>query len=239
MALSEWDVLSLDERGRPSNGTSETSPAGLTINPYEGLLQVAGADCWHPQCSFAPPQCAVVRAGDFTLLDVSVVARPVMHEPSGSIRGLVWVTWFDRGGEVAATAGITVRGFDAAGKYSGVTAADVRLFAQTLAGWVKDGRVPRELADLNTGNALRFNQGDHFFAKQMGHACSATAPGTAELPMLYHTQRREAIAPYIVRRDAEAGTAPARRPRKAAKKTKPGGATAKTAKKKAPPRRAA
>ena len=179
MALSEWDVLALDEQGRSSNGTSETSPAGVTFNPFEGVLQAAGAECWHPLSEFPTPQFGAVRDGDLTVLDTRVLARTLTHAASGTVRGLVWATWFLRGAEVTATVGVTVRGFDALGKYAGVTPADVKLFKEALARWAKEGRLPAALAALGTGNALRFNQGDHFFAKQMGHACSATAPGTA------------------------------------------------------------
>jgi hypothetical protein len=208
MPLSDWDVLAIDEQGRPSNGTSETSPAGVRIDPYEGRLQLAGAELWHPLSTFAPPQIGTVGWGDVALLDVRVLAEPVSSGPGGAARGFVWATWFVRGADVVATVGVSVLGFNSTGTYVGVTAADVGLFREVLARWAKEGRMPRELAELGTGGALRFNQGDAFFAKKLGHACSATPPGEAELPVLYHTQRREAIEPHIVRRDPGADTLP-------------------------------
>ncbi len=232
MPLSEWDVLALDECGRSSNGTSETSPAGVVVSPFEGVLQTASAECWNPMGSFPSPQFGVVRAGEIGLLDITVVAQTLSH-PAGAVRGMIWATWFLRGAEIAATVGITVRGFDDLGKYAGVTPADVKALKDTIARWAKVGRVPAELSALGTAHVLRFNQGDAFFAKQMGHACSATAPGYAELPMLYHTQRRESMEPHIVRRDA-AGNLPVvagkvrPRKKKAAGKTAAGKAAGKT-----------
>ena len=212
-----------------------TSPAGVTVNPYEGVLQLASGDCCHPLAPFESPQFGVLTHGESSLLDVRVLAETVAFG-TGALRGVVWATWFVRGTDVAATVGITVRGFDAAGRYVGVTPGDVRLFRSFLARWAKEGRMPAALSELGTQNALRFNQGDAFFSKKLGHACSATPPGEAELPMLYHAQRRESLEPHIVRRDpAPAAPRPKKKKPKAGASKKGGRPPVKSA----PARRAA
>ncbi len=231
MSLSEWDVLALDERGRPSNGTSEPSPAGVTVSPVEGVLQLESAECWHPLSPLPNPQFVVLRAGEATVLDIWTVAETVHFPPAkgqavGAVRGICWATWFHRGAEIAATVGITVRGFDADQKYVGVTAADVSQFRAIVKRWAQYGRVPPQLAELGTANALRFNQGDARIAKQVGTPYSATPPGEAELPLLYHAKRREAVEPHIVRRDLAPPPAPDPVPASVKRGTKSGRRTA-------------
>lgn len=181
-SLSEWDVLAVDERGRPSNGTSEASPAGVTVDVYENYLKVSGVELWHPMGPYPSPHAGVIRSGDLNLLDVTVIAEPL---PRG---GLVWATWFHRGAELVGTVGTVAFGFSPESQYVGVRPGDVAAMSAALKRWAAERCLPDSLSELGLANALRYNQGDAFFARQMGHALPATPPGEALLPMLYHAQ---------------------------------------------------
>jgi hypothetical protein len=190
-SLSDWDVLALDEKGRPSNGISDKSPGGVVIDVYANYLRILSAESWHPLCPHPSPQCGVIRSGDVEFLDVSVAA-----EQTGV--NLIWACWFRVGTNVVGTVGTVVNGFDESGRYLGVTPEAAKNFAEQLRAWSRVGRIPHELSVLGVGNALRYNQGDAFFARQMGSAYAATAPGTAELPLFFHAGRNESIKPHLI-----------------------------------------
>jgi hypothetical protein len=179
MPVSDWDVLAVDELGRPSNGVSEASPAGVRVEVAENALHVYGEDLWSPLGSLPRPLGMVVRGGDLLLRDTHVLAEPVARG------GLAWATWFFRGADPVATVGVVTMGFDEGGRYAGVTPAAVDALRDALARWQAGRRLPAGLAALPAGHALRFNQGDAFFAARLGHALPATPVGEAEVPFAY------------------------------------------------------
>ena len=63
MSLSDWDVLALDESGRPSNGASELSPAGLMVEVVEDAIHLVSAGSWLPQSLTPPPLLGTLSHG--------------------------------------------------------------------------------------------------------------------------------------------------------------------------------
>lgn len=179
MAISDWDVLAVDEMGRPCNGTADPSTCGIVVDIYENMIQLVSAELWKPQGLYVTPILGMVRQGDFTLMDVSIVSAPA---PRG---GIYWATWFVRGKVLAGTIGMACLGFDESGHWTGILPEHVALLSKQVKEWGEDKKIPASLAGLGFGNALRFNQGDRYFSKGLGLALDATPPGEARTPIFY------------------------------------------------------
>lgn len=179
MAISDWDVLAVDEMGRPCNGTADPSSCGIIVDVLENLIQIVGAELWKPQGLYTTPILGMVRHGDFTLLDVSIVTAPAPRD------GVFWATWFVRGKSLAGIVGLVCLGFDEADQWTGILPEHVEALDAQVKAWGEEKKIPAALAGLGFGNALRFNQGDRYFSKGLGMALDATPPGEARTPVFY------------------------------------------------------
>lgn len=188
MSLSDWDTLAVDERGRPCNGVSEPSPAGLVVEPHEGRLRLTGPGLWTPACLNPAPILGVVTSGTLSLYDATVLVAPGR---GGLEAGIAWATYFlALDGALRAIVGVSRRGRTrqapgGTAQWLAVEAADVRHLQRRLAQWRDAGRLPVVLTTLCFDGALRYNQGDAFLASQMGHAHANTPPGPTALPLVY------------------------------------------------------
>jgi hypothetical protein len=187
--LSEWDVLALDESGRPCNGISSNSPAGVVVEIQRDLLHVLHKEIWNTNCLVQYPTVGMVEEGAVWFLDTYILATSLQHK-----QGVIWATWFQQQQELFGIVGVSCHGLHA-GKYLGVTPDDVVCLQKQLQDWNRQGKVPEKLGSLGFENALRFNQGDAFFASKMGHALSSTRVGEASLPLFFHSSGIQTAGP--------------------------------------------
>ncbi len=205
MKLSDWDVLSVDELSRPSNGTSSVSPAGLRVDVRNRTVEITSGSHWSATGGFTKPIIGEMTEGRLQLHDIYIIAY------RDECDRLLWCTWFWDTAELQMTCGIVVNGWDEhppsvpGGKntflWTGVRPHDVEVLKDWLEAKASNNDVPSQAGQLAFGNALRFNQGDRFIARGGQFPCPATLIGASCLPLIYAGQ------PEQVKRDMLAATA--------------------------------
>lgn len=174
MALSNWDTLAVDEKGEPTDGRF-TSPLGVQVEIYKNWLYVRDEQSWREGGRFIAPTVMSVTHGELVYNDVSFYA---VRGPKEGIYLAVW-TGYPHEPNWKAMVGIGCYGYDDH-RWIGVQAADIRFLEIML----KADAVPQELGVLDFSKALRFNQGDRYFAEKLRLESPSTPPGESEEPFL-------------------------------------------------------
>jgi hypothetical protein len=201
MALSNWDTMALNEKGEPSHGEF-TSPCGVSVEFYKNWLYVRDAKAWQEGGGYTEPTVMEIQPGDIRYKDVHILA---LRGPQNGVFAVVWTGYGD---EVKGMAGCGVYGYEGM-EWIGVTPESLTWWVAKLRGeheetynlssyvtepdgssreeklpemksMVPDLDVPDVFRKLEWGQALRFNQGDAFFAAAAGQATPGTAPGEAQ-----------------------------------------------------------
>ncbi|MGH9462244.1 MAG: hypothetical protein ACRD1X_13560 [Vicinamibacteria bacterium] len=174
MALSNWDTLAVDEKGEPSDGRF-TSPLGVEVEIYKNWLYVRDEKAWRDGGHFVEPTIMSIDHGQLIYCDVSIYA---VRGPKNGIYLAVW-TGYAHEPNWKAMVGIGLYGYDDR-RWIGVQAADIRYLEVQL----KADAVPQELGALDFAKAVRFNQGDRYFAEKVRLEPPSTPPGASEDPLL-------------------------------------------------------
>jgi hypothetical protein len=137
-------------------------------------LYVRDEKAWEDGGAFVKPTVMEIQEGDIVYKDTSIFAK---RGPQGGIFSVVYVpTWYSRSdGIFTAMIGAGVYGFDGE-DWVGMNDESMR-FLQNL---LKSDEAPGELKKLDLSKALRFNQGDAYFADKFGNDIPATEIGKAE-----------------------------------------------------------
>lgn len=208
MALSNWDTLALNEKGE-SIGGAFRSPLGVVVRFYKNWIYVNDAKAWVEGGRFVQDTIMEVRSGDFHYKDVQVLA---VRGPQDGIYAAVYTTVYEKPSDgcdkckvargkhhaagcvdkietyVLGMVGCGVYGYNG-DEWVGVD-AESKLF---LAEWImnEDSELPDDLRNVDLSKALRFNQGDAFFAERLGQEIPATLPGQAQPSVLSQAFQRK------------------------------------------------
>lgn len=176
MALSNWDTLAVDENGAATKGVLE-SPMGVVVEFYKNWIYVSDKKAWREGGGFCKPVVAQVNAGHLDYQDVHIVAK---RGPQNGIYAAVWVGWKD----IKAMVGIGCYGYDDDSEWVGVQPESIQFLEDMIKSEDENHYVDDKLRSIKFDKALRFNQGDAYFAKHVDHAPPATVPGAAQEPVL-------------------------------------------------------
>lgn len=179
MALSNWDTLAVDLKGRPVAGHFE-SPLGVKVAIYKNWLYVRDPKAWRAGL-FCEPTVMEIQNGELSYLDVRIVAK------RGPQEGVYAAIYSRTGDAVAGIVGCGVYGFDD-DKWIGVQASSVAFLKEMIGVRSEfDGHkfyeLPDEVATVDLSGATRFNQGDKYFADYAGVDTPATQPGQSGEPV--------------------------------------------------------
>lgn len=172
MALSNWDTLAVDLEGKPIPGNF-TSPVGVHIYFRRNWLYVIDEKAWRENQGFAHPLVMQIDEGHFSYLDISVEAKRGPQEGIFAIitSGSEW----DK--NMRGMVGCGVYGFDDR-TWVGVNSESVTFLKNLLA----EENHCETVKKVPLDSALRFNQGDMYFAKHAGADPQVTKPGESKEP---------------------------------------------------------
>lgn len=192
MALSNWDTWALDEKGEPIPG-SFTSPLGVEVEVYKNWLYVQDERAWVEGGAYIRPIIMEIQSGELTYKDVHVSA---LRGPQEGVYAVVYTTRYPPHVEGEPYKPPTYTGMIGVGVYGyhgeewvGVLPESIAWFREQVKNAEKMD-VPREFRDLDWSKGRRFNQGDAFFAKNLGFETPATREGETETPILSQMLRR-------------------------------------------------
>ena len=176
MAISNWDVLAVDQDGTPVPDASLTTIAGVTFELYKNWVRITSGRMHHPGCGFSAPVIAQLHEGQLQMggAFVSATRGPreaiyvVVREPLRDAKD----EWRER-----ALVGCALLG-DVGDTWVGIGPDEVARLASFAA-----ASFP-ELAGLDLSRAVRHNQGDRVFAGAYGVPAPTSAPGVAGTPLL-------------------------------------------------------
>ena len=173
MALSNWDTLAVNQNGEPTNGVF-TSPLGVGVTIYKNWLYISDEKAWEAGGAYIKPTVMEIMKGSIVYKDTHIFAK---RGPQSGIFCIVHVpTWSPGSNNIfTAMVGAGVYGFDGE-DWAGVNDDSMRFLIRML----KDDETPHELKNLDLSKALRFNQGDEYFATRLGGDVPATEVGKAE-----------------------------------------------------------
>ena len=203
MALSNWDTMAVDLSG-PSRGLFVREEVQVEI--YKNWLYLRDARAWHEATGYSEPTVGRVAEGDLSYKHVKVLAR---RGPQDGVFAIVQSGWVDTlkvmvgcgvngYGESAWPCGHqNIANYRCGSEIDGMTCSECGGPAP-LPEWVGVSEESREflgkmvveefswtpaiadalLSALKVG--VRFNQGDAFFAEQLGAEIPATPVGQAE-----------------------------------------------------------
>lgn len=202
MALSNWDTMAVDLDGKPAS-SSFTSPSGVTVEVYKNWLYIRDPKAWRESSSYEEPTVAELSNGELCYQDVTIAAK---RGPQEGVYAVIWVPGYKyqpKDGKLDYA--LPERGMIACGVYGydghdfvGVRPESVQWFIYQLRGQHKefydiDGRqigidvsdwdcgagFPKRVRTLDFSQAVRYNQGDAFFADRASVPVDSTKPGEA------------------------------------------------------------
>lgn len=200
MALSNWDTLAVTHRGESCSGVFVT-PLGVGVEIYKNWLYVSDRAAWRKGGGYKEPIVAKIVRGIIQYADLMVCA---LRGPQDGVYVVAWSGWDYEGAAQPLTGmvGCGVYGYDDAGEFVGVRTESREWFAARLTETVRESHgtivhedgtreklpeidspvldVPDALRKALSGDALRFNQGDAYFANHLGHDVPATVTGDAQ-----------------------------------------------------------
>lgn len=196
MALSDWDTLAINQKGEPTNGVIGPSPGGVTVEIYKNWLYVRDPAGWTEKGSFCEPTVMQVNSGVLRYKDVEIAA---VRGPKNGIYCVV--QWEDyKAKTFDAMYGIGCCGYVYSDPpcgdhpdevrcggcppphWAGVEAAEVEFLKQQVSKWEEDYAINKSPETWD--RAIRFNQGDAYFADKLGSDLVASAPGEGNNPLM-------------------------------------------------------
>jgi hypothetical protein len=206
MALSNWDTMLLDQKGKPLPG-SWTSPKGIKVEVYKNWVHIHDEKAWvEDGASYMKPIVMRMESGQIHYKDVEIL---VLRGPQN---GAFLVAWSDiyskdyKKHKVVGCIGCGVYGFSG-DRYTGVTRTALKWFMKELnkttidhdtmyssdfikGKWKKTKEIfkvvraihdaPEEFKKIDLLKGQRYNQGDAYFAVRINSNLQNTTPGKAK-----------------------------------------------------------
>lgn len=171
MALSNWDTCAFDTEGKPCNGTIQRKyddGKSASVEIYKNWVYVRDEAMWAEHGSYVKPTIAEVNDGRCTISKFRIYAK---RGPQNAILVFVETGWKhskDPKNEYSCMCGIGCYGFGNK-EWVGVLPTTLEALKQWLQELKEDYIVDQEYLDLiQKSDALRFNQGDGYFADRTG-----------------------------------------------------------------------
>lgn len=163
MALSNWDTLSFDDSGKPTDGELKNKDGGI-VRIYKNWIYVSDPVMWDRTSHFVEPTICQIQNGWLTLAGFEI--NSVRCNRQNSVFCLVsWQEWKGKGDKIKLVATHKMAGIGCYGyrgrDFVGVEKKTLALFLN----WLK-GEDPEFAKKINPSNAQRFNQGDAYFKSQ-------------------------------------------------------------------------
>jgi hypothetical protein len=86
MALSDFDLLAVNEKGKPTNGV-HVSPLGIRVEIYKNWIYIQDPKAWRKESGWTKPTIMKIDSGSFLYLDVCGI---VLRGPQGGAFVVVW-----------------------------------------------------------------------------------------------------------------------------------------------------
>lgn len=180
MALSNWDTLAVDEAGAPIEDASFTSDNGLvTVGFHKNWLQISSPEMWSDGGAFVNPVIGSIQEGELLIGNLEILA---VRGPQSGIYACVQQLVRDDDGSYRrrGMVGCACYGFmDQSDLWVGITENE----GNFLRGFMLQ-RLEAPFRDIDLSGAVRFNQGDAFFAGEFGIEAPNTVPGESDSPIL-------------------------------------------------------
>jgi hypothetical protein len=205
MALSNWDTAAWDEGGTPTNGVFETSWGSVQI--YKNWIYVRDPKAWTEGGAYIRPTVMEVQSGSISYKDLCIEA---VRGPQNGVYCAVWTpSHFREDKRLKGMLACGVYGFDGE-DWVGVKPESLQLFSELITDKVRiqefctvydsvKGKykemlnyeadswdIPDEFRKIDVTKAVRFNQGDAFFAQNLGFDIPCSPPGEAEPTVMDH-----------------------------------------------------
>jgi hypothetical protein len=177
MALSNWGTLAMDKEGKSINGVFK-SPQGVVVRIYKNWIYVEDANAWQDGGAFVEPTIMEIQEGILTYKDTQIIAK---RGPQNGVYCVVYTLPYRENFDLMTGIGCY---------WVGVEQASVEHMAKLCtnggelfeaADWMV---VEEVLHSIDFSKALRFNQGDEYFAVHAGVDTPATEIGKAEEPAI-------------------------------------------------------
>lgn len=221
MALSDFDLLAVNEKGKPINGV-HMSPLGVIVEIYKNWIYIKDPKAWRKESGWTKPTIMKIDNGSFFYLDVYGV---VLRGPQGGAFVVVW--HLDKRNRPHGMIGCGTRAYieDRRHRYrfTGVTKKSLNWFRQELKkkrklwwthnAWSKRRHkfvdsygftmeyvhyIPDCFREIDFAQALRVNQGDQFFTDAAGGKLSAATPIGKQRPTIASNMiRGKVLAPLL------------------------------------------
>lgn len=175
MALSNWDTLAIDLDSKPIAG-SFTSPLGVQVAFYKNWLYVYDAKAWRKDSGYSEPCVMNVNEGELVYLDVQIRA---IRGPQQGVFAVV-TSGSSYGKTLQGMVGCGVYGFKDE-TWVGVNEESVKFLRHYLD---TTDEFDQKIRGVKLDGALRYNQGDMYFAANAGMDPQATKPGDAKEPQI-------------------------------------------------------
>lgn len=175
---SDWDAFACDERGNSTNGVSEPSACGVTVEITTNWLSIRQPSIHLAASPLPPPVIATVIEGEISIFDVTIVAA------RGPQDGIYFACWFPEADSFIGMVGVGCFGWTQPrlAPYVGVLPSSIKHLFSLIDSWAEANRIPRLFRTLSSVNCRRFNQGDAFVAAGAGIPLPSSVPGAAPDP---------------------------------------------------------
>ncbi len=171
MALSNWDTLAVDLEGKPIPG-SFTSPLGVQVCFHKNWLYVFDEKAWR-ESRYTRPIVMQVEEGHITYLDTHIQAK---RGPQEGIFAII-TSGSEWNKDLKGMVGCGVYGFNDS-TWVGVNSESLTF----LKGLLTSEDQCQAIQKVTLDYALRVNQGDLYFAANVGADPQATKPGESKEP---------------------------------------------------------
>lgn len=183
MALSNWDTLALDADGKLTNGTIK-STRGVVISIYKNWIYVYDEEAWQERDPYTKPCVMEIHEGDLSYKDVKILAE---RGPQNGVYCFVCIMDYNTK-QKSGMIGIGCYGFESdTDEWVGVKQESLDYLKHLCQEkWADDLRFYLRVKpeEIGFSGALRFNQGDEYFAKALGGETPATPIGEAQKPTI-------------------------------------------------------
>lgn len=179
MALSNWDLLVINQDGMMSNGVHR-SARGIEVAFYKNWLYVSDEAAWHEHLGYSKPVLMEVQSGSMRYGDVNIRAA------RGSNNGIYAAVW--SGIVNSATqpfngmCGVACYAHDD-DELAGISTNVLKSFSK----WVRHfdaHTLPLRMRTCDFSRSYRYNQGDAYIAQTAGQPIPATLPGQSQPSLL-------------------------------------------------------
>ena len=187
MALSNWDVVAWDEKGKPCEGVLHT-PDGVIVEIYKNWVSVMDAsayDAWNDEHkAFIRPYIMNIDEGVLSYKNIRIFVK------RGKQNGVYVVAIYHNveTDVIKAIYGVGCYGFDENDEYVGVKKETIEDFIKWLKKLKEEYGIP--YIPENFEPPQRFNLGDKFFAECLGFETPMTEPEKAEEPLLLQALKK-------------------------------------------------